>query len=117
MIPRFDPIGSTNSSRGLETIDATQPPDQMVPTGAVLVHHLQVADSSRLKSRTHSVSRSAESFRPIRLYGIVDPPLNCACVEAIVVVVAAAVLAAVADVGDESLSCAAGPRIQENATA
>ena len=59
----------------------------------------------------------AESFLPIRLYGIVDPHLNRACVKAIVVVVAAAVLAAVAYVGYESLGCAAGPRIQENATA
>ena len=58
-----------------------------------------------------------ESFLPIRFYGLVDPQLDRACVKAIVVVVAAAVLAAVADVGYESLGCAAGPRIQENATA
>lgn len=58
-----------------------------------------------------------KSFLPIRLYGIVDPHLNRACVKAIVVVVAAAVLAAVAYVGHESLGCGAGPRIQENATA
>jgi len=38
MILRFDPIGSTNCSRGWEPIAATQPPDQTVPTGAVLVH-------------------------------------------------------------------------------
>jgi hypothetical protein len=61
--------------------------------------------------------RSAESLLPIRLDRIVDPHLNRACVKAIVVVVAAAVLAAVADVGYESLGCAARPRIQENATA
>jgi hypothetical protein len=61
--------------------------------------------------------RSAKSFLPIRPYGIVDPHLNRACVKAIVVVVAAAVLAAVADVGYESLRRAAGLRIQENATA
>jgi hypothetical protein len=58
-----------------------------------------------------------ESFLPIRLYGIVDPRLNRACVKAIVVVMAAAVLAAIAHVGDESLSCAARPGIQKNATA
>jgi hypothetical protein len=39
--------------------------------------------------------------------GIVDPFLDRAGIKAIVVVVAAAVLAAVADVGDESLSGAA----------
>ena len=73
-------------------------------------------ESQRI-SRGSRSGRSAESFLPIRLYGIVDPHLNRACVKAIVVVVAAAVLAAVAYVGYESLSCAAGPRIQENATA
>ena len=57
------------------------------------------------------------SFLPIVLDGLVDPSLNRACVKAIVVVVAAAVLTAIADVGDESPSGPAGPRVQEDATA
>jgi hypothetical protein len=59
----------------------------------------------------------AGSLFPIRLHGIVYPLLNRACVKAIVVVMAAAVPAAIAYVGDESLGCAAGAPRQENATA
>jgi hypothetical protein len=33
-----------------------QPHSQLVPTGDVLVHHLQVLDFKRLKSETHSVT-------------------------------------------------------------
>ena len=61
--------------------------------------------------------RRTELFLPIRLYGIVNPRLNRACVKAIVVVMAAAVPAAIAHVGDESLGSVAGPPRQENATA
>ena len=75
----------------------------------------------RLHASTGGIRRqrkaTAGSLLPMRFYGVVDPLLNRACVEAIVVVVAAAVLAAVADVGDESLGWAAGPPLQENATA
>jgi hypothetical protein len=53
----------------------------------------------------------------MRFYGVVDPLLNRACVEAIVVVMAAAVPAAIADVRNESDIGAARSRAQENATA
>ena len=36
-----------------------QPEAHLVPTGAVLVHHLQIADSTRLKSPTHFINRTA----------------------------------------------------------
>ena len=53
----------------------------------------------------------------ICLHGIVDPLLNRACVETIVVVMAAAVPAAIADVCDELRGGAAGSPGQENAAA
>jgi hypothetical protein len=45
--------------RTSECLDVTQPADQWVRTGENLVHHLQVVDSKRLKSPTHSVDRTA----------------------------------------------------------
>jgi hypothetical protein len=53
----------------------------------------------------------------MRLHGLVNPHLNRAGIEAIVVVVAAAVLASIADVGDESLACVVGWLRQEDAAA
>jgi hypothetical protein len=82
-----------------------------------LVAALRRSSPSRVSCWSIRSSRSAASFLPIRLYGTVDPHLNRACVKAIVVVVAAAVQAAVADVGNESARCAVGRRGKENATA
>ena len=39
-----------------------QPEAHVIPTGDVLVHHLQIVDSKRLKSPTHSVDRTAVTF-------------------------------------------------------
>jgi len=63
------------------------------------------------------IALPTESRLPIGLHSVVYPRLNRACVKAVVVVMAAAVLAAVAYVGDESLTCTAGPSCQENTTA
>jgi hypothetical protein len=38
-----------------QLVELIQPIGHPVPTGAVLVHHLQVVDSERLKSRTHTI--------------------------------------------------------------
>jgi hypothetical protein len=45
----------------LESVDALQPGVDPVPTYAHLVHHLQVIDSKRLKSRPHFISRTARA--------------------------------------------------------
>ncbi len=42
-----------------QAVHLSQPADRSVPTGDVLVHHLQVVDSERLKSPTHFVDRTA----------------------------------------------------------
>ena len=46
----------------LEVSDLTHPAGQWVPSGENLVHQLQVVDSERLKSPTHSVDRTAVHF-------------------------------------------------------
>jgi hypothetical protein len=43
----------------LEVFDLAHPAGQWVPSGENLGHHLQVVDSKRLKSPTHSVDRTA----------------------------------------------------------
>ncbi|HEX7780836.1 MAG TPA: hypothetical protein VF424_16415 [Vicinamibacterales bacterium] len=41
------------------SLDPSHPARQWVPTGENLGHHLQVVDSKRPKSETHSISRTA----------------------------------------------------------
>jgi hypothetical protein len=48
------------SRRLTQRLDPPEPYDDPVPTGAGLVHHLQVVDSERLKSQTHSINRTAD---------------------------------------------------------
>jgi hypothetical protein len=46
-----------------KTLKPTQPIENLVPTGAVLVHQLQVVDFKRLKSPTRSIDRTGCSLR------------------------------------------------------
>jgi len=59
------PAVTASSGRLLQLIDAAQPVCDVVPTGAVLVHQLQVVDSKHLQSSTHSVDRTAACRRAI----------------------------------------------------
>src|SRR5918995_2186627 len=43
----------------LEVFDSAHPAGQWVPSGENLGHHLQVIDSKRFRSSTHSVDRTA----------------------------------------------------------
>jgi hypothetical protein len=56
--------GYQTALRGsLEVFNLAHPAGQWVPSGENQGHHLQVVASERLKSRTHSVDRTAVTFR------------------------------------------------------
>ena len=52
-------VSQTALRDSLEVFDLAHPAGQWVPSGTNLGHHLQVVDSKRLKSPTHSVDRTA----------------------------------------------------------
>ena len=70
--------GRAGSCRQTKSVDASQPTCRPVPTGDRLVHQLQVVDCKRLKSATHSVSRTARNSRdPVRPERWAYPSATC----------------------------------------
>ena len=60
--------------RAPQPFDLRQEHTDSVPTGDILVHHLQVVDSKRLKSTTNSVDRTAVTML---CCGLGTPQLAC----------------------------------------
>ena len=52
-------VVSVVSRRSSQPAEVREPAHDPVPTGAGLVHHLQVVDSKRMKSATHFIDRTA----------------------------------------------------------